>query len=193
MKRIALFLLLIACTSKAFTQTKENVVSLPFELVLNENENENEILMIMANGIIEFGGNFFVYKENGDEYPIKYEVLITTYTKNNLYGINILEETEYGGNIEHTIIFDIKTKQEILYEKDEYFRFWDFFSIGNCFILASAENAYAFNDSTGELLWTQTYSQRDGKGIIINKDHFITEDSNGNKYRIYGDGQKIKL
>jgi hypothetical protein len=188
MKRIFLFLLIIGCVSNAFTQTEKRVVLLPFEILLNEKEK----LIIRENGIVEFDEKFFVYKRNGEEYPIN-ESLLTIYTKNNLYGINILEETSRGGFISYTIIINIKTKKEITYEKDEYYRFWDFFSIQNCFILASAEKAYAFNDETGELLWTQIYGQKDGRKIIVYNDHFTIDDRDGNKYKIYGDGRKVKL
>jgi hypothetical protein len=189
MKKAVLFLLIIGCVSNVFTQTEEEVVSLPFEILLNRNEK----LIIRENGIIEFGGNFFVYKENGEKYPIKYEALITTYIKNNLYGINILEETEYGGYIDHTIVIDIKTKQEVPYEKDEYFRFWDFISMQNCFVLVSAEKAYAYDDITGELMWTQIYRQKDGRRIIVNDDHFIIDDVDGNRYKIFKNGEKVKI
>lgn len=188
MNRTVLVLLIIGCASYAFTQTEKKVVSLPHEILLNGNEK----LTIKENGIIEFGNTFFVYKEAGERYPVK-EALLTTYTKNNLYGIDILEETNSGGFIGYTIIINIKTKQEVLYEKNEFFRFWDFFSLQNCFILAFAEGAYAFDDSTGELLWTQIYKQKDGKKIIVNSDHFIIDDIDGNRYRLYRNGRKIKL
>jgi hypothetical protein len=189
MKKIVLFLLIIGCVSDAFTQTEKKVVSLPSEILLNGNEK----LIIRENGTIVFGEKIFIYKKRGMEYPIKYEALITTYAKNNLYGINILEETEYGGYISYTIIIDLKTKQKVPCEKDEYFRFWDFFSLQNCFILASAEKAYAYDDITGELLWIQIYRQKDGRRIIVNNDHFIIDDVDGNRYKIFKDGEKIKI
>jgi len=185
-----LFLILsciyISCTLKAFTQTAEHkIVSLPFEITVTEKEK----LLLKENGIIEFANKTFVYKEDGEKYPIRYNALITIYCKNNLCGLNIMEET----GTSYTIIINIKAKKEIPYEKDPYFRFWDFFAIENYFILTSAEKAFAFNDSTGELLWTQTYQQRDGRKIIANKDHFIIDDVDGNRYRINKDGNKIKL
>ena len=180
--------IIIGCTSNAFAQINEQkVVSLPFEMLIDEEEK----LLIKENGFIRFCNEDFMYKKNGTEYPI-HEARITLYSKNNLYGVNILEDVG-GAFTSYTLVINIKTKKEIPYAKDINFRFWDFLSIENCFILASAEKAYAYNDLTGELLWTQTYRQKDGRKIILNGDHFIIDDVDGNRYGIYINGQKIKL
>ncbi|MDR2313916.1 MAG: hypothetical protein LBE02_05215 [Spirochaetaceae bacterium] len=189
MKQPMFFLMITACISNAFTQASETkIVQLPYEIILNENEK----LIIRENGIIEFCKKFFVYKKRGMEYPI-YESLLTVNRKNNLCGINIMEEMNDGAYASYTLIINIKTKQDVPYEKDGFFRFRDFFSIKNYFILVFAEKAYAFDDSNGELLWMQTYKQKDGRRIIINEDHFIIDDMDGNRYKIYGNGRKIKL
>jgi hypothetical protein len=189
MKKTLIFLLIINCVSNIFTQTIEKkIVVLPFEIVINEYEK----IVIKENGFIEFDNKEFLYNEYGMEDPI-HEALVTIFIKNNLCGINILEQTNSGGVIDHTFIINTKTKKEISYEKSNDSSFWGFFSINNNFILTYGVKAYVFNDLTGELLWTQTYKQRNGKTIIYNGDYLIIDDIDGNKYRIYGDGRKLKL
>jgi outer membrane protein assembly factor BamB len=98
-----------------------------------------------------------------------------------------------GGITSYTIIINLSTQEEISFDIDKNFWFWDFFSIENNFILASFEKAYSFNDMSGELLWTQEYKQQYGKGHpVVNHDHFIINDFDGNIYRIYADGRKVK-
>jgi outer membrane protein assembly factor BamB len=178
----------MSSASKVFAQKIEDTVfSLPFEITVIGSGK----LRIKENGLIEFGDKVFIYKENGSRHPI-HEAMITIYRKNNLCGVNVLEEVSDGAYISYTLIIDIKIPKEVSYEKDPDFSFWDFFSIKKCFILVSNRKAYAFNDSTGELLWIQPYRQKAGRKIIVNEDHFIIDDIDGNKYRIYEDGRKIK-
>jgi hypothetical protein len=166
----------------------EEIVFFPYEMVINDNVK----FIFRENGTILFGDKVFVFKNDGERSPI-HESLITRYSKNNLLGLNIMEQTYFGGIISYTHIFNIAIKEEISFDKDEYFRFWNFFTIENNFILVSAEKAYAFNSLTGELLWTQTYKQRDGIRITPSDDHFIIEDVDGNIYKIFGDGRKEVL
>jgi hypothetical protein len=166
-----------------------SVVALPFEVSIKG----SEVLMIKKEGIIEFGNKVFVFKEDGTKYPIHYKVLLSVYCRNNLLGVSVTEEVGDGAFVGYTLIINIETKKEIPFEKDAFFRFWDFFSIKNYFILVFAEKAYAFNDLTGKLQWVQTYRQKDGRKIIPYKDHFIINDVDGNNYKIFKNGKKIRL
>jgi len=196
MKRIVLFLLFLVCALEVFAQNFRNndekkiSVILPYEILINENKK----LIIRESGLIEFGNNVFIYKKEKIEYP-DVKVLITFSAKDNLFGINILETVSDGAVISYVLIFNIETEKEIqipFNEKGRYFSFWGFFHIGNCFIITSAERASGYNSITGELLWTQTY-RLNGSSIVKNKDHLIINDIDGNKYRIYGDGRKMKI
>ena len=170
-------------------QQEWEIVFLPFEVAINE----YTLIIIRENGKIEFGDNVFVFKEAGEKFPLLFETGITTFKRNNLFAINITEETGWGLR-DYTFIFNIETRENISFEIVEcFFRFWGFFAIENMLILTSNENAYGFDDSTGELLWTQSYSQRDGRRIIFNDDRIIIDDNDGNMYMIFGDGRKEKM
>jgi len=191
MRRIACFLLVFASLSKAFSQTaiKSEIVSLPFEIIIKKNEK----LLIKENGIIEFNNKEFVYKKAGAENPLRRnEAMVTIYNKNNLCGVDIIEEVWNGDDIVsnlYTQIINTKTLTEVILPRDP-FCLINFFSIENCFVAAFAGEAYGFDDSTGDLLWTQTYDEIFDMRIIIDKDHFIIHDDNGNRYKIYSDGKK---
>jgi hypothetical protein len=165
--------------------SKEEIVSLPHEILIKENFK----LIIQVNGTIKFGDNLIVYKDDGENKLLLDEVFIRTFSKSNLFGINIMEDVG-GAFAGYTLIFNIATNEEIQFEKEGLFGFWGFFSIENIFILTFAEKAFAFDDSTGELLWTQTYRQRDGRRIIFNDNHLVIDDMDGNRYKIFGDGRK---
>jgi hypothetical protein len=194
-KRVVFLLLFIICNSKAFTQIAETRIAwhksvlLPFEASIEG----NEVLIIKKEGIIEFGNKVFVFKKDGVKYPIQNKADISVYGKNNLLGVNVTELIVDGFLVLYTFIINIETQKEIFYEKVPRFLFWDFFSIKNYFIVVSDEKAYAFNDSTGELIWTQTYRQKNGQRIMYYEDHFIINDKDGNNYKILEDGKKIKL
>jgi len=66
---------------------------------------------------------------------------------------------------------------------------------GSLFVLTSTEKAYAFDSATGELLWTQTFNlMRSGRGIIADfDDRLIFDDANGHRYRLFGDGRKVRF
>jgi len=197
MKRIALFLCFFVCALEVFAQFVRNTdqnqisVNLPYEKTINESKK----LIIKENGMIEFGNNVFIYNKDGLQYH-DIKVLITFSGKDNLFGVNILETVSDGAVIDYTLIFNIETQEEIqipLYEKGRYFGLWGFFDIGNCFILTSGKKAYGYNSITGELLWIQEYRLKNGSSIVNNKEYLLIDDIDGNKYKIYGDGRKIKI
>jgi len=164
-------------------QQVQRDVFLPYEVAINETAS----LVIRENGTIEFGNNVFVYVERYISYP---EITLTTHRGNNVYGINILEQVGCAV-IWHTLLFNVATMEKIPFEKHRDFIFGGFFAMGSNFILTSREKAWAFDDSTGGLLWTQTFTQRSGRRITANADHLLINDANGNKYQIFGDGRKI--
>jgi len=177
------------------SKTKEIVVSIPYKMTINE----RILFSIRDNGIVEIDDNVYVYSEYSNGTVRENDVLFRLYDKNNLFGINILEQFFDGGVLGYTLLYNAETKELFMNQRDHINDlgqdtiFWDFFSIGNHFIVAFGAKAYAYNDFTGELLWTQVYYQKDGTRIIIYDDSFVINDKDGNKYRIYGDGRKEKF
>ena len=179
MKRIIYFTFIIflitGYVANAFPKIDlREIVILPYELEITEKIK----LTIRETGVMELNDKTFVYRK--DDYMFFWEegVMVRIYSSENLCGIDIMEQTWSGGIIGYTHILNLETQEEIPYERYEYFRFWGFFSFENIFIMTSAEKAYAFNDSTRELLWTQTYMQRDGNSIIKEEDYLIKKGKN---------------
>lgn len=173
-------------------ERNEIVVLIPHEMVINENIK----LTIKDDGLISFNDNVFVYSENSNEALTRwYGISLRWYARNNLIGIDITEQHS-GGVASYVLVYNTET-QELLVNQDNYISelgqsssLWDFFTIGNNFIVAFGIKAFSYDNTTGELLWTQTYNMRSGRRIIIYNDSFVIDDRNGNRYRIYGDGRK---
>ncbi|MCL2720178.1 MAG: hypothetical protein FWD47_02430 [Treponema sp.] len=169
-------------------ETKYFSDSLPFELTIIEDTD----LKINKNGTFEFGNNIFSFMDVSEDHPFSDDIGLFIYHKNNLLGICISIQYLSGGSVGYVHVININTKEDITFEKypDVLNRLREFFYIDNIFITAFDERAYAFDDYTGELLWTQRYNLKDGKRVIMYDDHFIIDDEDGYKYKIYGDGRK---
>jgi len=167
---------------------------IPYEMMINERVK----FLIKDNGIVEIDDNVYVYSEYSNGTVRTNDVLLRYYGENNIFGIYIVEQNFSGGTVGFTIIYNAET-QELLMNQSNYkdelqpVHLYDFFSIRNHFIVAFDIKAHAYDDLTGELLWTQVYNQKMGKSFILYNDHFVVDDEDGNKYRIYGDGRKEKF
>ena len=175
--------------------TQEKIVSLPFEMTINENSK----LTITNNGMIIFDDNVFIYNENSNETVRENDIMLKITSKNNLLGIYITEQYYSGGTIEYTFVYNVNANELLINqrshmnEQGQWSSFWDFFSMGNKFLVVLSDKAYAYNDTTGELLWTQTFCLRRSRRVIIYNDRFLIDDEDGNRYSIYSDGRKEKL
>jgi len=173
-------------------QPFERSVFLPHEFTVNEYRS----LVIRKNGIIEFGGNVFVSRIVDEITPSDNEITLTTHVKNNLLGVDITYLDRIANR--HMHIFNIASREKIAipFDADAFATFQGFFSMGNRFILLTYESmavhddatgeflrdtlgrlirletgkVYAFDDATGELLWTQAYSYRFGMGRVFTAD-----------------------
>jgi len=175
--------------------TQETIVSLPFEMTINENSK----LTITNNGMIIFDDNVFIYNENSNEAVRENYILLKILSKNNLLGLYIIEQYFSGGTIGYTFVYNIQT-QELVFnqrnhmnEQGQWSSLWDFLSMENKFIVALGDRAHAYDDTTNELLWTQIYNIKSGRKILIYNDRFLIDDEDGNRYSIYSDGRKEKL
>jgi len=162
-------------------------VTLPFEITIIDDIK----LIVYNNGTFDLGSKKFTYMEIYEDLPFEDDVVVSIYHENNLLGVNISIQYLTGGNVLYTHVINIETLEDIPFKDQGLFILLkDFFSIDNIFIAAFNKRAYGFDDNTGDLLWTQTYNLQDGEIVIINDDHFVIDDKDGNKYRIYGDGRK---
>ena len=174
------------------SETQRKIVSLPFEMEINE----NNILSIKDNGIIEFNGKEFKFSEDSNATVRQNDIEIRFYGRNSLFGIRISEQLFCGGVRGFIFVYNTETHEllinqiEHLNEQGRGVTLWDFFNIKNNFIVVFSTKAYAFDDLTGELLWTQTYWQASGRRIVIYDDFFLIDDRDGNRYKIFGDGRK---
>ena len=166
---------------------QERLVFLPHEITVN-----GDIpLTIKADGTVDFGSSIFVWmviKEHYDDF--ENQVLFSTYAGNNMLGMAITVQYASGGTITYTPIFNTATKKMIAFERHDRFSFRNFFTLDDLLILASDKEAYAFDSFTGELRWTQTYTQKESDPITGNDEHLIITDIDGNIYKIFDDGRK---
>jgi len=185
-------LIIQSCTDfEQSIKIDRQILALPVDMTINENIN----IIVRKNGLVEIDGKLFVYKTVDERQSFEDDISLTLYKKNNLLGMNIGIQYFTGGTAPYTLVINIETMEELQFEKypDILTLFRDFISIDNIFIIALCVVAYAYDDSTGELLWMQAYNQRLDRRIIVNADHFIIDDIDGNKYRIYSDGRKEKI
>jgi len=186
-------------------QPLERNVFLPHEIAVTE----DAPLIIRENGtgIIEFGGNVIEFGGGVvyDERPFGGSVWITTYTKNNLFGLNVSVQYRTSGTASYMHIFNIATREKIVipFSTNTFVDYMGFMAIENRFILATNQmistiddatgeriftqvgKIYAFDDASGELLWIQTLNNPilGRRRINANADHLIV----GDRYRIFGD------
>ena len=147
-------------------------------------------LVIKADGTIEFGSNEFKYMTVQEEDPFSNEILLITYRKNNLLGMSILIQYYDTGVAEFACVFNTATGEKVSRDTSVFYSFWNLLALDDLLILASDREAYAFDSFTGELMWTQTYTQKESDPITGNDGYLIITDVDGNIYKIFGDGRK---
>ena len=173
------------------SETQKRNVPIPCEIPINNIDK----VIIRDGGIIEYFDKVILYNEFSNDSYRENNILLRTYEKNNLLGINFIEQHFTGGVVGYTLVINKNTKKEVIFinDGDILDMLYDYTSIDNKFILVYTERAYAFDNSTGELLWTQTFHLGGKKRLIFYNDYFIIDDEDGNRYRIHGDGRKEKV
>ena len=177
------------------------VVSFTFERIIDYNVN----IKIHKNGILELNNVEYIWNNNVhsnvyDNNHFEDDFLLHIHRKNNLLGLDILLQYFSGGTASYTLLINIETKEEILNQRshvdeyDNWVSLWDMFPVGDILVLyffGGSGTAFAYDSISGGVLWTQTYNRQKGLNrTIIYEDHFIVNDINSNRYRIFIDGRK---